>query len=80
MQFDPCLARLHQRIWEADPKEVHVWHPKWNISDALHQCNLMPTYVGKFAYVVPPVTYDTSGLLCINLVIPIGWVNLPEFF
>ena len=80
MQFDPFLAQIHQRIWGADPKEGPIWIPKWNISDSFHQCNLRPTNVGKFAYMVPPVTYDTSRLLCIDLVILMDWVNSPELF
>ena len=36
--------------------------------------------VGKFTYVVPPLTVDPSSLLCINMVLPIGWVKSPNFF
>ena len=63
MQFDPCMAQLLQKIWEANPKEGPIWIPKWDISDEFHWCNLSPTYVGKFAYVVPPVTFNTSRLM-----------------
>ena len=80
MQFDPFLAQIHQRIWGADPKEGPIWIPEWNISDSFHQCNIRQTDVGKFASMVPPVTYDNFYLLCINLVIPIVLVNSPEFF
>ena len=36
MQFDPCMAQLLQKIWEANPKEGPIWIPKWNISDAFY--------------------------------------------
>ena len=28
----------------------------------------------------PPPPFNTSCLLCIELVLPMGWVNSPEFF
>ena len=80
MQFGPYLARLLQRIWESDPKEVPVWIYKWDISDAFHCCNLRTSDVEKFTYVVTPVPSGTSCLLCIDLVIPMGWFNLTDFF
>ena len=57
-----------------------VLQSKWDVTDAFHRCNIKPSDVGAFAYVVPPLPSDTSFLLCINLVLPMGWVNSPDFF
>ena len=80
MQFGPCLARHVQQIWKADPKEGSICLSKWDISDALHWCNLSIADVGKFDYMVPPITSNTSRLLCIYLVLPMGWFKPPDFF
>ena len=36
--------------------------------------------MGAFAYVVPSVPEDDAILICIDLVLPMGWVNSPKFF
>ena len=53
---------------------------KWDISDAFHRCPLRATHIGAFTYVVPPLPSDTTILLCIDLVLPMGWVNSPDMF
>ena len=80
IQFGPCLSQLLQRIWEADPKEGPVWLPKWDISYDFHWCNIRPIDVVKFDYVVTPITSDTSRLICVDLVLPMGWVKSPDLF
>ena len=80
IQFGSCLARLLQKIWEADPADGPVYLSKWDISDAFHRCNLRPSDVGSFAYVVPALPSDPDVLICIDLVLPMGWVNSPDLF
>ena len=46
----------------------------------LHRCPLRAAHIGAFTYVVPPLPSDTTILLCIDLVLPIGWVNSPDMF
>ena len=36
--------------------------------------------VGSFAYVVPALPSDPDVLLCIDLVLPMGWVKSPDLF
>ena len=36
--------------------------------------------MGSFAYVVPPLPADETTYLCVDLVIPIGWVNPSPLF
>ena len=74
------MAQLLQRICEANTKEVPVWISKWDIYDDFYQCNLRPSDVVNFTYMVPLVPSDTSRLLCVDLVLPVGWVNSPDFF
>ena len=80
MQFSPCLPCILQQIWEADPQDGPVYISKWYISDAFHRCFLRPADVGVFSYVVPPLPYDTDIYLCVDCVLPMGWVSSPPFF
>ena len=80
MQFGSCLPRILQQIWEDDPQNGPVYILKWDISDAFHRCVLRPADVGAFSYVVPPLPSDTAIYLCVDLVLPMGWVISPPFF
>ena len=80
MQFGPCLPRILQQIWEADPQYGPVYLSKWDISDAFHRCILRPTNVGAFSYIVPPLPSDTAIYMCVDIVLPIGWVSSPPLF
>ena len=80
MQFGSCLPRLLQKLWEANPLDGPVFLSKWDISDAFHRCPIRPEDVGAFSYVVPPLPTDPHQLLCIDLVLPMGWVNSPDLF
>ena len=80
MQFGACLPWFLKKIWEADTSDGLVWISKWYISDAFHQCLLRPADISDFTYIVPPLPTDTSTLMCIDLVLPMGWVNSPYIF
>ena len=80
MQFGPCLPRILQQIWEADPQDGPVYLLKCYISDTFRRCVLRPANVGAFPYVVPPLPSDTAIYLCVGLVLPMGWVSSPPFF
>ena len=70
MQFGACVAHILQNIWDAEPVDGLVWLSKWDILDAFYRCNLRPSDIGKFLYV----------LLCINMVLPMDWLTSPDFF
>ena len=53
---------------------------KLDVTDAYHRIPLKPSQVGAFAYVVPLVPDKDVILICINLVLPMGWVDSPKFF
>ena len=80
MQFGSCLPRLLQNIWETNLKEGPVLISKWDILDAFHRCHICSEDVGAFTYVVPPIPSDPKPLLCIDLVLPMGWVNPLDLF
>ena len=53
---------------------------KLDVTDAYHCGTLNPSQVGAFTYVVPLVPDYNVILICIDLVLPMGWVDLPKFF
>ena len=80
MQFGSYLPRLLQQIWEANPTDGPVLVSKWDISDAFHHCHICMDNVGTFAYVVRSIPLDPDPLFCIDLILPMGWVNSPDLF
>ena len=45
-----------------------------------HRCPLRDAHIGAFTYVVLPLPSNTTILLCIDLVLPMRWVNSPDMF
>ena len=80
MQFGRSFPRILHAIWGADPKKGPVRVSKLNVADTYHRGNLKPSQVGAFAYVIPPVPEENVIIICINLVLPMGWVDSPKFF
>ena len=80
IQFGPCLPRILQQIWEADPQYEPVYISKWDLSDAFHRCVLHHAYVVAFFYVVPNLPSGTAIYLCVDLVLPMGWITSPPLF
>ena len=73
----PCIL---QASWEADPEEGPVRVSKLHVTDAYHCGTLKPPQAGAFACVVPLVPYNDIIIICIHLVLPMGWVESPKFF
>ena len=80
MQFGRALPRILQAIWEVDPEEGPVRVSRLDVTDAYHRGTLKLSQVGAFTYVVPLIPDDDIILICIDLVLPIRWVDSPEFF
>ena len=80
MQFGKAFPHILQAIWEADPAEGPVRVSKLDVTDAYHCGTFKPSQVGAFAYVVPLVPHDDVILICIDLVLPMGWVDSSKFF
>ena len=80
MQFGRAFPHILQAIWEAVLAEGPVRVSKLDVTDAYHRVTLKQSQVGAFAYVVPLVPEDDVILICIDLVLPMGWVDSPKFF
>ena len=50
------------------------------MTDAYHRGTLRPAQVGAFAYFVPSASEDNCAIICIDLVLPMGWVDSPKYF
>ena len=55
MKFGAYLSRLQQQIWYSNMADGPVWISRWDILDAFHRCNLHPSNLGKFTYIVLPL-------------------------
>ena len=80
MQFGRAFPRILQAIWEIDPYKVPVRMSKLGRTDAYHRGMLRPYQVGYFAYAIPSAADDDCVIICIDLVLSMGWVVSPNFF
>ena len=80
IQFGRAFPRTLQEIWKADPFQGPVQVSKMDVTDAYHRGTLRPVQVGAFDYVVPASSEDNGVIICINLVLPMGWVDPPNHF
>ena len=53
---------------------------KLDLTDAYHHGTVNPAQVGYFSYVIPLAPGDEGIFICIDLVLPMGWVDSPKFF
>ena len=53
---------------------------KLDVTDAYHRGTVKPAQVGAFAYVISLAPGDEGIIICINLVLPMGWVDSSKFF
>ena len=74
MNFGRAFPHILQEIWEVGPKEGPVQMSKLDVMYTYHRRTLQPSQVGTFAYVIPSVTDDDVIIICINMVLPMGWV------
>ena len=80
LQFGWALPCILQVVWEADPIQGPVRVSKLDVTDSYHRGTVKPMQVGAFAYVVPSAPDDEGIFICIDLVLPMGWVDYPKFF
>ena len=50
------------------------------VTDVYCHSNLRPYQVGALAYVIPSSETDDCIIICINLVLTMGWVDPPKYF
>ena len=80
IQFERAFTRILQSIWEADPVRGPVRVSKLNVTDAYRRGTLRTAQVGAFTYIVPAAYEGDCVIFCINLVLPMGWVDSPKYF
>ena len=80
MQFGRAFSHIIRAIWEADLEEGPVRVSKLDVTDTYQCVTLQPSQVGGFAYAVLSVPDDYVIIICIDLVLPMGWVDSPNFF
>ena len=62
-----------------DPVQGPVRVSNLDVTDAYHCGTVKPTQMGPFAYVIPSAPRDEGQIICIKLVLPMGWVDPPKF-
>ena len=79
LQFGLAFPRILQAVWEADPIQGPVRVSKLDVTDAYHRCTVNLAQVGVFVYVIPSAPGDEGKIICIGLVLTMGWVDSPKF-
>ena len=75
LQFGRAFPRILQAVWEAHLIQGPVRVSKLDDTDAYHRGTFKPAQVGVFAYVIPSAAGDEGKIICIDLVLPMGWVE-----
>ena len=78
IQFGRAFPCILQAKWEADPSKVPIWVSKINVTVAYQHSALRPSQVGALTYIVPLAQEDDCIIICINMVLPMGWVDSPK--
>ena len=79
MKFRRAFPLIFQEILEVDPFEVTIRVSKPDIIDTYHRGIIQMSHVGAFSYVIPSEPGDEGCIICIDLVLPMGWVDSPTF-
>ena len=53
---------------------------KLDVIYAYHHGTFQKSWVGTFTYVIPLATSNDCIIICMNVVLPIGWLDSPKFF
>ena len=78
MEFGRVFLRILQAIWEANLAEGPVQVSKLDVMDAYCHSKLWLYQVGAFSYIVPSSPNDDGIIICIDLILLIGWVDSPK--
>ena len=79
IQYGIDFPRILQAIWEVDPEEGPVRVSKLDVTDAYHRGTLQLSQVGTFSYAIPSVPDYDVIIICIDLILLMGWVDSPKF-
>ena len=64
-----------QAVWEADLSQGLVRVPNLDATDVYHRGIVTPLQVVEFAYIVPSEPGCEVCIICIDLVLSMGWVD-----
>jgi hypothetical protein len=79
MQFRKALGRILQAIVDANPKHGPVQFIKVDIADGFYCIWLNILDIPKLAIPISTL-YGDGPLLALQLVLPMGWTELPSYF
>ena len=80
IHFGRALPCIFQAIREADPVQGPFGVSEFDVIDAYHRGILRTSQVGVFAYIIPSAPGYEGCIICIDLVLPIGWMESPKCF
>ena len=80
MQFGHAFPCILQEIWEADPYQVPIRVSNLGVIDSYHNGTLRTSQMGSFTYVIPLAANNNCIIIYIDLVLPMGWVDSPNYF
>ena len=73
----PCIL---QEIWRRTQTRSMYGCQSWILLDTYHCGTLCMSHVGVFACFIPSSANDVCIIVCIYLVLPMGWVDTPNCF
>ena len=80
MKFGRAFPRILQEIWKVDPFQGPIRVSNLDVTDAYHRGTFRPAQVGSYAYIFPASIKENCLIICIDLVLPMGWVDSPKYF
>ena len=80
LQFGRAFPRILQAVWEADPAQGPVRVSKLDVAYVYHRGTVKLLQVVAFAYVITLAPGYEGCIICIDLVLSMGWVDSSKFF
>ena len=80
LQFGRGLYHIRQAVWDVDPVQGPVRVSKLDVIYVYHPGTVNLSQVGTFSYVIPLAPGDKGCIICIYMVLTMGWVDSPKFF
>ena len=68
-----------QAVWETEPVQGPVQVSKVDVTNVYRRGTVKPPQVGVFAYVIPLAPGDEGTIICIELILSMGWLDSPKF-
>ena len=79
MQFRRSFPHILQEIWEVDTDKGLVRVSNLDVTYVYHRGTLRPSQLGTFDYAILSATKDDCIVICIDLLLPMGWVDSAKF-